>query len=416
MKKLGIIFYVVLLLTCAVSAQELKGEGGDFYTTISKSFKVGEGGNFNAERITGDFDISTWEKEEVAIQLEMRIRSFTRGEAEEVYRRAQTSFSMSGKTVYVKGDFNGDNGRVENHFTVTLPKRFNVRIETSGGDIFLTQLEGEVEMKTSGGDIHISETSGRVRVSTSGGDMIFSQVSGEIDANTSGGDIDLRKIFGRGRFNTSGGDIALDEASNEVSLNTSGGDIQVKRAQADLSANTSGGDIAISDCIGKCSVNTSGGNISLERMKGNVSARTSGGDIVGADFEEPVSVSTSGGEIRLTNVRAAVFCETSGGDIDVQMSLADFSKNHAVELRTSGGKITLTLPEKLPATITAEIRTSRGNYRMERYDIYSDFPLTKTKPDEDGEVVIHSEGDINGGGDPIKLETTSGDIYIKKAK
>lgn len=418
MKKLWMILCTLFIATFTLSAaeQELKGESGDFYATISKSFKVGEGGSFKVERITGSFIISTWEVEQVDIQQDIRIRSYTRGEAEEIYRRAQTSCTMSGKTVYIKGDFDDDGNRVENTYTVTLPRRFNVDIEARGGDITLTKLEGDIEMQTSGGDIQLLETSGRTRVTTSGGDMSFEKVTGEISANTSGGDIELRKVFGRGQFNTSGGDIDLDEATNAITLNTSGGDIQVKRAQANLSANTSGGNIDVSDCLGNCSVNTSGGDISLERMKGKVDAQTSGGEIDGADFEEPVSVSTSGGDIRLADVRAAVSCATSGGDVDVQMTLTDFSKNHAVDLQTSGGKITLTIPGKMPASITAEIRTSRGNYKMERYDIYSDFPLTKTKPVESGEAVIHSEGDINGGGDPIHLETTSGDIYIKKAK
>ena len=62
---------------------------------------------------------------------------------------------------------------------------------------------------------------------------------------------------------------------------------------------------------------------------------------------------------------------------------------------------------------------------LDEYDIYSDFPLNIVREgDEAGKShrkfyrkvngAITAEGDINGGGDSISLETTNGDIYIKK--
>ena len=63
----------------------------------------------------------------------------------------------------------------------------------------------------------------------------------------------------------------------------------------------------------------------------------------------------------------------------------------------------MTLPEKLPASIEAKIKVSRHDHRTERYDIYSDFPLTKQDEDEFSRTIV-STGDINGGGDLISLE------------
>jgi hypothetical protein len=45
------------------------------------------------------------------------------------------------------------------------------------------------------------------------------------------------------------------------------------------------------------------------------------------------------------------------------------------------------------------------------YQIYSDFPL---KIDGAGSRLITATGKINGGGDLIKLNTTNGDIRIRK--
>ncbi|MFQ5677654.1 MAG: hypothetical protein ACE5G1_17325, partial [bacterium] len=123
----------------------------------------------------------------------------------------------------------------------------------------------------------------------------------------------------------------------------------------------------------------------------------------------------------LQDVKGGVEAKTAGGDVKVEITLQDFKKGHAVDLRTAGGEIVLHIPEKLPASIRAEIEISD---RWENYNIYSDFPLTSSEDSaREGSKhrrrsrrrrYIRSEGDINGGGDFIELYTANGDIHIKK--
>lgn len=412
--KLCLSMLLALFLSAPILAQGLQGSSGNYYATINKSFDVQPGGSITVKDVTGDFKVTGWSKNVVEITQEIRIKSFTKGEAEEIYKRAQNAIIQSGSTIRIEGDYDGN--RVYNNFTISVPEKFDVAIRTSGGDIELSGTEGEVDVSTSGGDIDISDTAGRTRANTSGGDLKFSDISGTVAGATSGGDIDLKDIYGQGTFTTSGGDIVLNNATDNISLNTSGGSIRVQQVSGDLGANTSGGDIHVMNISGKCSVNTSGGDITLQDISGPTNANTSGGDISGANFREKIHVNTSGGDIDLDNVQAEVSGRTSGGDVNVVVTLTDFSKPHGINLHTSGGTIKLTIPDNMPATVKAEIRTSRRNYEMRRYDIYSDFPLRKTEPDKHGDVIIKSEGDINGGGDLIELETSGGDIYLKKGK
>jgi len=412
MKKIVCAVLLSTLLAVPGNAQELQGSSGQFKASFKHEFDVGSGGTLEIDKVAADIQVSGWDQDNVEIHHDLTIRSFTKAEAKEIYRRAENSVAKRGKTIHIEGDYNGN--RVHSIFRINVPEKFNLEIHNSGGDISLSDVIGEIQSETSGGDIDIENTAGRTNLNTSGGDISVVNVSGDVSGSTSGGDIKLEDILGRAHFRTSGGDITLDHATNDISLKTSGGDVTAKRVEGRLGANTSGGDIVVYDCIGECSVNTSGGDVRLEGIKSKIHAATSGGDITGSDFDARVSARTSGGDIHFTDVRAGVDAQTSGGKVDVEITLKDFSKDHAVELGSTGGTIRLTLPEKLPATIEAQIRTSRHDYQTERYDIYSDFPLTKSEPEKFGDVVIKSTGDINGGGDPIRLETTSGDIYIKK--
>ena len=101
------------------------------------------------------------------------------------------------------------------------------------------------------------------------------------------------------------------------------------------------------------------------------------------------------------------------------MTLKDFSKDHHIELKSSVGNITLHIPEKLPATIKAEIKLTGFASRTKEYNIYSDFPLNAEQSGDEeyrGEILISKDGKINGGGDLIYLRTTNGNINIKKLR
>ena len=154
----------------------------------------------------------------------------------------------------------------------------------------------------------------------------------------------------------------------------------------------------------------------MMNIKGQLDAHTSGGDITANNLFDRLNISTSGGDISLEKIEAPATVKTTGGDIEFELHLTDLTNPHDLNLQAHGGDIELTLPEKCPANITAEILLDRRGRSWKRYDVYSDFPLSKSMPNETGNGILRSIGEINGGGDPIYLKTTNGNIYIKKAK
>jgi hypothetical protein len=132
-------------------------------------------------------------------------------------------------------------------YRVTVPEKFNVDVETSGGPIDLTRLKGEVKAHTSGGPIRIMEVAGEVNATTSGGPISIERNLGRVRAHTSGGGIEIREATGAIDASTSGGGVdasLLGQPKEEFRLYTSGGSINLslrKDIHADLDASTSGG-------------------------------------------------------------------------------------------------------------------------------------------------------------------------------
>jgi DUF4097 and DUF4098 domain-containing protein YvlB len=167
--------------------------------------------------------------------------------------------------------------------------------------------------------------------------------------------------------------------------------------QYGIDVHTSGGDVSLAGTTGSAALHTSGGEISARNVNGPVEAKTSGGGIHVDSIHGDVDANTSGGDVRLLNVDGKIRGQTSGGDM--QCTLA--GTNRGILLTTSGGSIRLTLP---PATTgSIEASTSGG-------EISSQLAML-TSEQRDG----YTKASINGGGQPINVRTSGGDISLRAA-
>lgn len=279
-------------------------------------------------------------------------------------------------------------------FTINIPSHFNTNLYTSGGDIVVKgTLTGEIQGETSGGDIRISDVNGSVDMSTGGGNIRAGDIIGNISMTTSGGDIDIGAVSGTAEVTTSGGDIGVE---------------RVGRA---LKAETSGGNITVGDVVGSATVATSGGDITASRLLGGASLETSGGNIELRSGVGAVSAKTAGGDIRIDSVTGAVEARTSAGNVEIGLIPTGKGKTR---ISSSVGDIRLYIPSDAKATITARLRVRGGwKSRSDEWTISSDFEGTTYEKDEQGRehrATYH----LNGGGQPISLETTLGSIEIRK--
>lgn len=180
------------------------------------------------------------------------------------------------------------------------------------------------------------------------------------DLHTSGGSLTLSDVSGEHRLDTSGGSIRINQVSGTTLAKTSGGSIGIEDYQGVIDADTSGGQITAERGKGRFDLQTSGGSIRLRELDGPVSARTSGGsiDAVFAVLSDALTLHTSGGSVKATvPARLGLNLRLSGNRVHV--ALENFSGTAeedqvngtmngggvAVDLRTSGGSVTLSFAE-----------------------------------------------------------------------
>jgi Putative adhesin len=183
-----------------------------------------------------------------------------------------------------------------------------------------------------------------------------------------------------------------------VDVRTSGGDLNIKDFNGQTQGRTSGGNVWISAIRGDIDVRTSGGNVTATQLVGEVHATTSGGNIQIDKVQGNVNAQTSGGDVRLSHIDGPLHARTSGGDVDVDVTGA----NRGVDLRTSGGDVIVTVQKEFAADV--DLRTSGG-------DVDCELPVRSS-----GERDRHRRtlrGETNGGGSPLSVRTSGGDIEIR---
>jgi len=287
-------------------------------------------------------------------------------------------------------------GGVRVRFVIAIPLDFTTDLHTSGGDI---QLQGNFKGKMEG--------------STSGGDITLADADGPVDMSTSGGDIEAGRIGGTCTLRTSGGDIRVQTSGGQVELATSGGDITIGNVGKSLTARTSGGDVSIGDVGGEANASTAGGDIVVGKVSGNATLKTAGGNIELRGGNGTIKAKTAGGDISLQNITGSVDASTAGGDVEAELRP---SGGGSSRLSSSGGDVTLYIPENAKATIDAVIDV-RGHWKSNsnEYEIVSDFKAKTFLKDEDAKE-IHAVYVLNGGGKEISLETVNGNIYVRSAR
>lgn len=258
---------------------------------IEKAFDVNSGGLLTIDTEIGDIDVQTVSQDKVNVIVIKESRKRL-----DVYQEAlddfKVAFDQKGSDLSIKGEF--ERGR--NHwrkqlsdlkisFKVTVPRQYDVDLDTPSGNISVDGVTGKSNAKTSAGNINVSNIVGPVKANTSAGNLRFDEVKGSILGRSAAGNITLTNCQGSVDTKTSAGNINADIATqpqHEWNLQTSAGNIVftlLSNLAAEIDAQTSLGSISTDFLV-------EGTEIRKRRLRGTIKGggkllklRTSAGNI-----------------------------------------------------------------------------------------------------------------------------------------
>ncbi|MBS1857487.1 MAG: hypothetical protein JST11_19115 [Acidobacteria bacterium] len=135
----------------------------------------------------------------------------------------------------------------------------------------------------------------------------------------------------------------------------------------------------------------------------DVTVKTHNGGVTVSDVRGRLHVEGINGGVHLTRVAGEITGRTVNGGINVELAGSGFD-GRQMELATTNGGVTVTMPPDYSASVHAETGMGR---------VQSDFPLPPNLANARSQRM---EFAIGSGGPPIHIATTNGSIRLKRAQ
>src|SRR6516165_7448677 len=287
------LFVLLLSLSASVASEE----------NLSQQIDVTPGGKLVVDVEFGTIQVGAGADEKIALEAHRMVEFGNETKAKEYLTPAPITVTQEGNVVTVRArrqeswtNWHFGYSRMEAGYWLRVPKKFDVDLRTSGGEIAAVDISGDVKAHTSGGKLEFANLEGTLTAHTSGGSIKVEGCRCPTEIKTSGGDISVVNGTGALHAQTSGGRIEVRNLSGDADLETSGGNLILERIGGKLVGRTSGGSIHTSipgEVVGDMQLRTSAGNIELavpENAALDIDARTTVGDVIS---ELPVTASES---------------------------------------------------------------------------------------------------------------------------
>ena len=303
------------------------------------------------------------------------------------------------------------NHSTDNHFEIMVPRRFDVRISSSGGGLSVTDVEGRFSGHTGGGGFTLERLTGSAALSTGGGQIHVtdSDLSGRV--STGGGLVRLSRVRGGLRGSSGSGPVIYGEAgsgSNETSDLSS---VNIGRGDGRISIGRNstyrGGSLVIEKA---------GGNVDLDAAPNGARVHTGGGDVRVGEARGDVSATTGGGDVTVGPASASVRAGTGAGEVHVIVDRV--SRDQVIEAWSGKGRIIIELPRDFEGRL--ELETAHTRTHEEAARIRSDFeidrePLTDWD-DREGTArrYLRATARIGRGDARVIVRTVNGEIEVRR--
>jgi len=165
---------------------------------------------------------------------------------------------------------------------------------------------------------------------------------------------------------------------------------------------------------------TSDGALQLAGLNGELGITTSDGDVAADHVSGKLRVKSSDGHVNITNSTGAIEARTSDGSLTVD------GKFNALTLHTSDGRLDLNLREGTKLSEASTIQASDGPVTVRvppgfaaDLDIHTSdghvdctLPITMDHYESKGGDGHQLHGKLNGGGTPLTIHTSDGNVKI----
>lgn len=268
-KKRVIFLTVIFVLISTVSLL-----ASTYTKEFNKTIDFLSGGKVNVKNVNGKIYLTSWDKESVKVEAEIKVKARSRREADDIFEKVKIIIDRQSDVVTIEPDypkkqreggfwdwiFGLHKSTPTVNFTIKVPKKSDLSIRSTNGHLTVVDIKGEVNLGTVNGGIDADEINGPLDAHTTNGAIKVAELNGSLDTHTTNGSITARLT----RFSE----------DDEIQVNTTNGSVRLTLPadiKADVKASTVNGSIHTDFPL------TVQGKILKKRLRGKING---GGGII----------------------------------------------------------------------------------------------------------------------------------------
>jgi len=184
-------------------------------------------------------------------------------------------------------------------------------------------------------------------------------------------------------------------ATTRVKSDTGSGSMTIEGVAEIVKADSGSGSVTLNNISGSAFADTGSGSIRANGIAGAFEGDTGSGSIsLTQSAPGDVEVSTGSGSIELHNIEGALHARAGSGRISV-----DGRQHGTWDIDTGSGSVRVDLPDDAAFELDAE--SSSGSIVID-HPVMVQGKISKR----------HIRGDVRGGGDLLRIDTSSGGIHV----
>ena len=382
-------------------------------SVFERSVEASPGGALELDLESGgSVDIRAWDEPRVTVRARLSGTD---------WRDTRVSLEKSGRGILLHSwqEVERRSSSTSHVFEIHVPRRFDVRLRSAGGDLTIVGLDGRFSGTTGGGVITIEKATGEASLSTGGGTVKVSDSDLSGSVSTGGGMVTLSRVRGGLRANSGSGPVIYTEGTR------AGGDRREETGGLERVTVNRNKEIHVEQGErreprdGMLHITKAGGAIVLDRAPDGADLRTGGGDIRVGSSSGDVRAQTGGGDIEIGPASGSVSATTGAGEVSISITGADGAE-HSVEVFSGKGSVVIELPENLSARF--DLETAYTDNFGRKTHITSDWklPQEETERWDDSEGTprkyVRARGLAGDGGGLIKVRIVNGDVTIRRGR
>jgi len=175
---------------------------------INKTFKVNPSTKLDLENKFGKIQITTWDKNEIAVDINIIARANSDQKAQEILDKINVDINEGNDIIYFKTKMEsiyskGGNKSFEINYTVNMPRNNALKVKNSFGDMFLGNFNGKTDIEVKYGGLRaekLTSNENNLKVGFGSGSITYIK-NGNLNISysdfnlSSGGNIDLTSSF-----------------------------------------------------------------------------------------------------------------------------------------------------------------------------------------------------------------------------